>query len=106
MAEIPAGGGGRNCDPEVSVNGVTNPQFGVAGGPEPVGRQNPGSVLQVYGVLFVEPSLARALIIVLAATVPTRCPLLRVAGAAMSTRAPATSLARLGVAARNRHVAE
>jgi hypothetical protein len=40
----PPGGGGRNWLPEASVNGVTRPQFGVAAGPEPVGRHWPGNV--------------------------------------------------------------
>ena len=71
MLPNPPGNGGRACEPEVSANGVTRPQFGVAAGPEPVGRQSPGFVPSVYGVLSVEPSPARALIIVCAATLPT-----------------------------------
>jgi hypothetical protein len=54
--------------------GLTPGQFGDWAGPEPVGRQSPGSMPGTYGVLSSAPSLARAMIIACAAALPTTSP--------------------------------
>src|SRR6266542_2729827 len=95
------GKGGRNCDPLIIANGVTDGQFGRSAGANAggVGTQTPAPLPGAYSTAMSEPSPLRSCKIASATDSPQEIPTFFLGPSAIPSRSEAKALSKVACCA-------